>query len=596
MKKRLSIWQNFLIIMSIAFVLVVIITFLNHRRAVALMKEENSKANMYQAIQAEENFTRLLEQVDRLAASVSINEKVQAFWYNQTPENLFDDFYETIEDVLISYTYSMRSYISSVMLYAPSYGRVQSGGMNRPYILTGTARDAVENADWTDLLEDMGEEKIRTQLEVRAVNNSYPYVLTVMKQFKSGSEWGVVAIDIDLTKMYDEIWNDTKENTYLWILDEKSRIVIRESKNELYAQMEDFQLLSDFEKNWNEIFFFQEDSAVPITFAQRYMEEYGFYVVTVTELPDFNQMIMQERLRAVGIGMGVIIIVCILLSGYAYITRKTMKNTMMLLKNPLDFHEHIVRTEREVQEVADFIVSNLQSNEALEKELENRLQSLRQTQMQALKAQISPHFLFNTLNVIVMLIDEEVEDSQAAHVTMALADVLDYALSDDELVSLSEEIEYTKKYVSILEQRYRGKLQTSFDMETEIMNAKVPKLVLQPIVENAIFHGISAKIASDGGRLTITGKKERYFLDNREMWVIRIDITDNGQGMQKEKVDELLESIGDEHISMEHIGIQNVAKRLALLFRKQSKLEIVSELGKGTKVSLIFPYNDAVKA
>lgn len=590
MKKRLSIWQNFFIIMTIAFVLIALITFWNHRSAVEVMKEETSKTNMYQALQAEENFERLMGQVNRLAASVSINEKVQAFWHNKTPENLFDDFYETIEDILVSYAYSMKNYISSVMLYAPAYERLQSNGMNKPYLITGESRDTLENADWIQLVSDNENKNVEPQLEIRAVRNSYPYVLTYIKQFWSGAECGIVAIDIDLKKMYDEIWNDTEENTHLWIIDEDGNIIIREKKNELYAQMEDFPLLSYFDKKEKELYFFQEDRVLPIAYAQCYMEEYGLYIVTVTELTDFNQNILNERIRAIELGMCVTLIAFFLLVGYSYITRNTMKNTMILLKNPMDFQEYIMHTEQEVQEVADLIVSNLQSNQALEKELENRIVSLRKTQMQALKVQISPHFLFNTLNMIVMLIDEEVEDSQAACVTMALADVLSYALSDDEFVSLQEEIKYTKKYVSILEQRYRGKLQTFFDMEPEIMAARVPKLILQPIVENAVFHGISVKEGT--GNLMIEGKKERRFIDNKELCLIRIDITDNGLGMSKEKVQALLESIGEENISMKHIGIQNVAKRLNLLFQKQSKVEIVSELGKGTRVTLLFPYDD----
>ena len=113
-----------------------------------------------------------------------------------------------------------------------------------------------------------------------------------------------------------------------------------------------------------------------------------------------------------------------------------MKDILNRLLNPIDFHEYLSDSEKEVQEVADYIVSNLQQNAALEKMLEERVYMLKETQIQALKAQINPHFLFNTLNIIVMLMDEEIEDSQAAQVTMALAEVLRYSLSDEDLVSL----------------------------------------------------------------------------------------------------------------------------------------------------------------
>ena len=233
-------------------------------------------------------------------------------------------------------------------------------------------------------------------------------------------------------------------------------------------------------------------------------------------------------------------------------------------------------------------MSNLQRNAALEEKLEERVHMLKETQIQALKAQINPHFLFNTLNIIVMLIDEEVEDSQAAQVTVALADVLRYSLSDENMVSLFEELEYTQKYVSILEQRYKGKFQAHFEVSDEIMEVRVPRLILQPLIENAVFHGISAKDDVQGGELTISGHKELYTFGDEEVWVVRMDVIDNGCGMKAEKVEELLENVKEEQISM---GVQNVVKRLALLFPKQSKMEIYSEPGKGTKVSCIFPYN-----
>lgn len=591
MKKRRSIWQNLLIIMSFTTVLIIIITFLVYQNAIDLVKKENCKTNMHQAIQTEENFIRVIEQTERLTAAIDVANETRAFWYSEYPDKIFDDFYTMLGSILTSYTYTMRNYISSVMLYSHSYERVQSQEMDSPYMIKGTVLDRLVNADWPASLEEMGTDKVRTQIVVRAVNNSYPYVLTMIKQSRSGSEWGAIAIDIDLTKIYSEIWNHTEEDISVWVLDKDGRVIIREGKNELCADTKEFEELSLFQKTTDEISLLVEDRDIPVAYAQRYIEEYGFYIVAVTELKDFNHMIWQERLESIGIDLGVVLIACGLLLIYAYSAKKSMKDILNLLRNPLDFQEYIAQSEEEVQEVADYIVSKLQLNAALEEELEKRLHSLRESQMQALKAQINPHFLFNTLNVIVMLIDEEVEDSQAAQVTVALAEVLRYSLSDEELVPLSEEIEHTQQYLTILEQRYRGKFETSLDVASELMKVRVPRLILQPIVENAIFHGISAKEEIRGGRLEVTGRKEFFAFEDKEMWAVRIDITDNGQGMTREKIEELLESMRNEQIRMSHIGVQNVAKRLALLFPKQSKVEIFSAPGKGTRVSLLFPYN-----
>ena len=591
-RKRNTAWGNLFILMIFVTLLITFITFFAYRNATSLIKEESCKNNMYQAIQVQENLLKTISQADRLAGAIGVADETKVFWYNAHPELLYDDFYRSLGSILTSYVYSMRDFIFSVMLYAPEFGRVQSEVMDTPYILRDTESDRLQNAEWIALLEDVEEGKTKTQLVLRGAYNGYPYVMTVIKQIRSGAGWGAVAIDVDLAKLYTQICNEAATDTKVWVLDKEGRVVVHEKKNELYADAGKFEMLQFFEKVPEEVSFLSENSKIPIAYAQRYVEEYGFYIVTVTELTGLNYILLEERLNAVYIGLG-----CVLLSGmvlcvYAYLTKKSMKDILYRLLNPIDFQEYLSDSEKEVQEVADYIVSNLQQNAALEKRLEERVHMLKETQIQALKAQINPHFLFNTLNIIVMLIDEEIEDSQAAQVTMALAEVLRYSLADEDLVSLFEELEHTKKYLSILEQRYKGKFGVCFDISEDIMEVRVPRLILQPLIENAVFHGISAKDDVKDGELTISGHKELYTFEGEEVWVVRIDVVDNGRGMHAQKVEELLNAVREEKISMNHIGVQNVAKRLALLFPKHSKVEIYSDVGKGTTVSCIFPYSN----
>ena len=183
-----------------------------------------------------------------------------------------------------------------------------------------------------------------------------------------------------------EICNEAATDTKVWILDKEGRVVIHEKKNELYADASGFEMLEFFEKVPEEVSFLSENSKIPIAYAQRYMEEYGFYIVSVTELTGLNHILLEERLNAVYIGLG-----CVLLSGmvlcvYAYLTKKSMKDILNRLLNPIDFQEYLSDSEKEVQEVADYIVSNLQQNAALEKMLEERVYMLKETQIQALKA------------------------------------------------------------------------------------------------------------------------------------------------------------------------------------------------------------------
>lgn len=260
-----------------------------------------------------------------------------------------------------------------------------------------------------------------------------------------------------------------------------------------------------------------------------------------------------------------------------------------MVRDPEQIQAYHEDDDPSVKETADYIVSYMQANNQLEAELEKRIATLRDTKLQALKAQINPHFLFNTLNVIMMLQEDETSGSTAAQVTMNLSDVLRFSLADEHLVLLSDELENAKKYVEILEVRYGGKFSAVYEIDESLLTVNVPRLILQPIIENAVFHGLSAK---DSGKceLLIQCKKVEEASDEGQQSMVCVEITDNGAGMTAKKVEELMNSLNDEKISMNHIGVQNVARRLRLLYPKDGKLSIRSTLGEGTTVSLTFPY------
>lgn len=590
-RKRGLMWKNFLILMSCAGVLILGITFFIYQNAVQVMKEEILNVNSYQAAQVANNLSAVIERTNRLASSLCFQDDVTFFWGMEKPEKLDEDFYKDLQEKLETYVYSLKDYIVSISLYAPVYERILcSRNEKAPYVLQGTDDDLQYDTGWLEALEELGDEKIRTQLVFRRVKNSYPYVLTVVKQYLTNSGWGAVAIDIDLEKLYGVICADLMEDSAVWVLEEQGQIVVSRRKDSLYLSREGLEELTPFTFTAEELNLFCEVEGGLSAYGQCYEEELGLYVVSAARLQDFDRRMFQIRLTAVLCGIGSIMLACVLVWLYVKMTNKPIQSILGFLQNPIEYPECNDQSEAEVQEIVDRIMSHLQMNEKLRDELNQRVDLLRQTQLQALKAQINPHFLFNTLNVIVILIDEEVEDSVAAQVTADLADVLRYSLSEEDLVRFADEMEYTRKYVHILEQRYRGCVTAEFDIEDGLQEVKVPKLILQPLIENAVFHGIVRGKQDRIGNLRIAGRKVRYCFEQEEICAVRIEVSDNGQGMSAQKREELLASLEQEHISMEHIGLQNVAKRLALLFSRQSRVEILSTEGEGTCITLLFPY------
>jgi len=211
---------------------------------------------------------------------------------------------------------------------------------------------------------------------------------------------------------------------------------------------------------------------------------------------------------------------------------------------------------------------------------------IKETQLSALQSQMDPHFLFNTLNTISrMAMFEDAEET--VKLIGATSKILRYNLDcKDKMVKLFEEMRMIKAYVIIQETRFQDQMSFNFDIEENLDSIKVPPMLIQPIVENAIVHGLGEK--EKGGIINITIKKKNEF--------IMIIIKDNGIGMDNEKINNLLSEVKNKSTGL---GVFNVKKRLELYFNKSDLFKIKSIKGEGTKVIISIPIDggeDSVKA
>ncbi len=191
------------------------------------------------------------------------------------------------------------------------------------------------------------------------------------------------------------------------------------------------------------------------------------------------------------------------------------------------------------------------------------------------QAQIKPHFLFNALNVIasIAITDNQKTRQLILDLSQFLRKSFDFNHLS-KLVSLDEEIDFVEAYFRIEQTRFKGQLHLEIDLE-DYDYILLPRLVLQPLVENAVIHGILKN--SNQGIITIVGRKEPE--------CYRIKIIDNGTGIQKEEIDRIL----NEQISDSGVGIKNINERLRRMFG--TGLIIKSEKDKGTQVEICIPYN-----
>jgi anti-sigma regulatory factor (Ser/Thr protein kinase) len=221
-------------------------------------------------------------------------------------------------------------------------------------------------------------------------------------------------------------------------------------------------------------------------------------------------------------------------------------------------------------------------NEIKEKEL--MMQShLKDAQLKYLQAQINPHFLFNTLNAGVQL--AMMEDAERTGIFLQnMAEFFRYNVRrNNQDATLGEEIHLVDNYMYILNVRFSGEILFEKDIDESLLNVRVPSMILQPIVENAVSHGIRG--------LDRQGRIELAVSESPDDQTIRISIWDNGAGMEEERIQQvLLGQVQENQSDSNGVGLGNVIERLRLYFHDQAKLEIFSEgKNKGTEILITIP-------
>ena len=212
---------------------------------------------------------------------------------------------------------------------------------------------------------------------------------------------------------------------------------------------------------------------------------------------------------------------------------------------------------------------------------ENRREqeNLKKSELRALQAQINPHFLYNTLDAIVWLA-EAGQSREVIHITRALSDFFRISLSQGkDWIPLSEEIKHLTGYLTIQKIRYRDILDYQIEIPEELGSCQVLKLLLQPLVENAIYHGV--KHRRGRGLVRVTGRME-------DSWLI-LEVADNGAGMTDERLMKVRDGLSGDGGESAGYGLFNVNKRIQLYYNQPQGVWIESRMGEGTTVTLKLP-------
>lgn len=204
-----------------------------------------------------------------------------------------------------------------------------------------------------------------------------------------------------------------------------------------------------------------------------------------------------------------------------------------------------------------------------------------QTQLEMLQTQINPHFLYNTLESVYLTLEAKGE-KESANIIYLLSKLFKYALKANKTIALSKELEMVNRYLEIEKYRFGDRFEWEINVDREVENIKIPKLLLQPLAENAVKHGVEPIEGNCEIQISITAYQN----------LLLIIVSDNGAGLSEEQIEEInknLERPTDREKQMGSIGLQNVYRRLKNYYGEDAKLEIEMTEDDYTEITLVIP-------
>lgn len=265
---------------------------------------------------------------------------------------------------------------------------------------------------------------------------------------------------------------------------------------------------------------------------------------------------------------------------------RPVRRIMELLQEPVPYVDHpSIVTRDEESYILATIRNTIHENEKIGRELEKRVTMLKKAQNIALQAQINPHFLYNTLDAINWMAMRLTGGRNDASIMISkLAAMLRYSLEDPETtVSLKMEINNVRTYLELQELRYKGQFSVEWNIDESLLDCRVIKLVLQPIVENSIYHGL--KPMHTPGVIRISVFQENTFL--------MLEVLDTGIGIDRKELEQLNAGLMKPDIANKvgHIGLQNVNQRIRLFFGDGYGIHVDSQTGEWTRITIRLPIN-----
>lgn len=459
--------------------------------------------------------------------------------------------YTEIADPLLSIPKAYHDAIKSIELFADSIK------ISHEYTLAPL--DKMKEAWWSEELKD----DVRIQWEV---DQNRKEVAAVRKIYSSQKLDAVLCITLDYNKIFQPFTNILTEENGGIVTDKKGTI--------LYSRSNLKELKSDCSENISSMLPLVNQSCAYTQTKSDENDWIFYYYKSQNAISGSVRRILIEEIPLIAGCLFIIVVLGLLFS--RVFTRKIEELTRNM--------DQVNHGSREVTVYSDssdeigIMVNSFRKmmdeiNRLIDEVYVNKI-ALKEYELKALQAQINPHFLYNTLSMMNWMAIRS-NQMDISKVTLALSTFYRTALSKGEdVVTVENCIQNTKAYLEIQLVMHDHSFTVDWEIDPTIKNEKMPKLLLQPIVENAIEHGIDEKEEGDKNlALSFHGKED----------IVEITVRDNGKGMEQEKAEKLVT------YQAKGYGLKNVNDRIHLLYGNEYGIQIFSELGIGTTVVMRFP-------
>lgn len=567
--------RNFLILFCVFALVLSIFSVILYRNSRKVIQSEFTAANAQEADNLTSYLDNSIMEMRYMASTLESNELTKFAFSSTNPEALFSNYQKQVSDILIALQYSRKA-IVAIYLY--------SGLSNKVYTTSNHVSLPLFNDQaWIDCLEP---DEYGFTVFPYTMQNRYPFVICVVKQFTVNGKESAVAIMLNLSKLPEIAAINQDEYKSLYLVNSQNEIIYRAHQKALPEALNTIPLLEklDFQQSSDAVI---KNSDNHYAVSVRHSGKYSWNLVLTTEISNYTSA-LSSRNALLAAALTVLLIFAIWFSLFFTLQSfKPVRQIRRFLEQPDPFFGQTVQSA-DVDYISHRIIQLMQNNTKLREDLSSYLEQLNSSQQLALQSQINPHFLFNTLNMMyVQATDALGYDHVLPQMILDTSALFRYAIDTTEMVTLDTELSYTDIYLQILSQRYENNLIVQKDFAENTLQGKVPRLFIQPILENAVFHGFSERFSSICV-LTLHSHLE-MLNDVPNAKYLVVSIRDNGCGMSQDKLQQLTETLSEESKG-KSIGLKNVVQRMRLIYGDVFQLSIESKENIGTCFTLRFPY------